>query len=209
MGSITAVGIHDDLSAGEAAVAYGAADDETAGGIDIELGVGIQKIGRQSGTDDLFDHSLTEILDIDLSGMLGGDDHIVNALHAAVRGILYGNLALAIRAQPVEVAVLALGSELLGELMGIGDGGGHELFGLVAGIAEHHALVTGAQGLGIVIGAVNAHGDVAGLLVNGGENGAVMAVEAGQRRVVADPADGLTNHMGNIHIAAGGDLACH
>ena len=58
-------------------------------------------------------------------------------------------------------------------------GRGHQLGVLVAGVAEHHALVAGAAG-------VHAHGDVAGLLVDAGDHGAGVGVEAVERVVVAD-----------------------
>lgn len=34
------VGVDDDLTTGQAAVAHGAADDESAGGVDVDAGVG-------------------------------------------------------------------------------------------------------------------------------------------------------------------------
>ena len=37
--AITAVGVHNDLPAGEAAIAHGAADDKPASGVDIDAGV--------------------------------------------------------------------------------------------------------------------------------------------------------------------------
>ena len=93
------------------------------------------------------------------------------------------------------------------QLMGVLDGGGHQGVGLVAGEAEHHALVAGAGVAGQVVGAVHAHGDVAGLLVDGGEDGAGVAVEAGRGAVVADAPQGLSGHGGDVHIALGGDFA--
>ncbi len=43
-----AVGIDDDFASGEAGIAVRTADDEAAGGIDVELGVGIHHVGRAS-----------------------------------------------------------------------------------------------------------------------------------------------------------------
>ena len=93
--------------------------------------------------------------------------------------------------------------------MGVLDGGGHQGLGLVAGEAEHHALVAGAGVAGQVVGAVHAHGDVAGLLVDGGEDGAGVAVEAGLGAVIADAPQRLAGHGRDVHIAAGGDFAHH
>jgi hypothetical protein len=57
--------------------------------------------------------------------------------------------------------------------VGQGDGQRHQLRGLVAGVAEHHALIAGAvlelRILAVFVfqGLVHAQGDVAGLLVDG------------------------------------------
>ena len=63
-------------------------------------------------------------------------------------------------------------------------------------------------GLGLK-GVIHAHGDVAALLVDAGDDGAGVAVEAVLRTVVADIADGLSHDGGNVHVALGGDLAHH
>src|SRR5690606_34049284 len=47
-----AVGVDDDLAAGQAAVAHRAADDELAGRVDVVLGVLVQQFGRQGVLDD-------------------------------------------------------------------------------------------------------------------------------------------------------------
>ena len=44
-----AVGVHDDLPAGEAAVAHGAADDKAAGGVDEEAGLAVDVLGGDDG----------------------------------------------------------------------------------------------------------------------------------------------------------------
>ena len=54
--------------------------------------------------------------------------------------------------------------------MGEGDREGHVLGGLVAGVAEHHALVAGTLVLFFL--AFDALVDVAGLLVDGGDDAA-------------------------------------
>ena len=41
-----AVGVHDDLAAGEAGIAHGSADDEAASGIDVVLGVFVEPLLR-------------------------------------------------------------------------------------------------------------------------------------------------------------------
>jgi hypothetical protein len=59
VGAGAAVGVHDDLAAGEAAVALRAADDEAARGVDQVLGV-LQPFLGQHGLDDFFDDRLDE-----------------------------------------------------------------------------------------------------------------------------------------------------
>ena len=83
----------------------------------------------------------------------------------------------------------------------------------VAGVAEHHALVTRAvvevarAAFLVLIGVIDAHGDVAALLVDVGDDAAGVAVEAVFRAVVADRADDLTCDLGDIDVAARRDLA--
>ncbi len=81
-----------------------------------------------------------------------------------------------------------------------GDGRRHQLFRLIGGVAEHHALIAGSAG-------VDAHGDVAGLLVDGGDDGAGVGVEAIERVVIADGGDDSAHEGLEIHIGAGGDFA--
>ena len=75
-----AVGVDDDLAAGETRVAVGAADGEAAGGVEVEDGVGVEE-GRG---DHLLDHLLHEVLGdllvVHRLVVLGGDEHGVHAL---------------------------------------------------------------------------------------------------------------------------------
>jgi hypothetical protein len=114
--------------------------------------------------------------------------------------VLDRDLALAVGAQVGQLAGLAHLGELAGELVGQRDGRGHQLGGLVGGVAEHHALVAGAAG-------VNALGDVAGLLVDGGDDGAGVGVEAVERVVVADGGDDAAHQALEIDVGLGGDFA--
>ena len=70
----------------------------------------------------------------------------------------------------------------------------------VAGIAKHHALIAGAAG-------VNAHGDVARLLVDAGDDRAGIGIEAVERVVVADGGDVAPHQRLKIDISFGGDFA--
>ena len=145
--------------------------------------------------------------------MLGGEHHGVHAGGLAALVVLHGDLGLAVGAEVVHQALLTHVGQALGHLVGQGDGQGHQLRRLVAGVAEHHALVaravvqlTVALGLGLVA-LVHAQGDVAGLLVDVGDDGAGVAVEAVLGAVVADVQHHLAGDLGDVHVAVGGDLA--
>ena len=91
----------------------------------------------------------------------------------------------------------------------------HEVFGLVAGVPEHHALVAGALAVEVVLarlaGAdlfalVDALGDVGRLLVDRHDHTAGVAVEAVEGVVVADAVDDLTGELGDVDVRRCGDL---
>ena len=86
----------------------------------------------------------------------------------------------------VEDLLLAHLGEAAGELVGEHDRQRHQLFGLVAGVAEHQALVARPA-------RVHAHGDVGGLLVDGGDDRAGLVVEAVLGAGVAHALDGLAH----------------
>ena len=85
----------------------------------------------------------------------------------------------------------------------------HELRRLVAGVAEHQALVAGALVQRIVLRLVYALLDVGRLLVVGHQHGAAFVVDAELGVVVADALDGVARDLLEIHRRSGGDLAGH
>ena len=135
----------------------GSADDEAAGGVDVELGVLVEELGGNDGLDDVLHDVGAELL-VGLVaivlGVLGGDDDGVDADRLAVGVVLDGDLALAVGAEVRELAVLADFGELAGRACGRARWESASARRLVGGVAEHHALVAGAAG-------VHAHGDVA------------------------------------------------
>ena len=126
--------------------------------------------------------------------------------------ILHGDLGLAVGTEVVHGAVLAHLGEAAGHFVGQGDGQGHELRGLVAGVAEHHALVTGAVvqlAVALLLGLqgfVHPQGDVGALLVDVGDDAAGVAVKAVLGPVIADAADHFPGDLGDVHVAVGADL---
>ena len=169
-------------------------------------------MGGDGGVDDQLDHILADLLQRDIGAVLGGQHHGVHADGCAVLIVLHGDLGLTVRTEIVHQTLLAHIGQALGHLVGDGDSQRHQFRRLVAGVAEHHALVAGAVvqlalalGLGLVA-PVHAQRDVAGLLVDVGDDGAGVAVKAVLGAVVADVQHHLTGDLGDIHIAVGGDL---
>ena len=207
-----AVGVNDDLTAGQAGVALRSADHKAAGGIDIDLGVLVQQLSRNGGLDDQLNHILADLLQRSLGAMLGGQHHRIHAHGLAALIVLHRDLGLAVGTQVVHQTGLTHLGQLLGHLVRKRDGQRHQLRRFIAGITEHHALIAGAviqlavAGLFRLQGSVNAHGDVAGLLVDVGDNAAGIAVKAVLGAVIADLTHHLAGDLGNIHIAGGGDL---
>ena len=216
-----AVGVDDDLAAGEAGVAHGAADDELAGGVherDLLEVLGVVEVLRQ----DRLDHVLQQVrldqrVDVDAGGVLGGEDDVGDRHRPAVL-VAHRDLRLAVRAQVGQHLGLADLAEPARQLVGQGDRQRHELRGLVAGEAEHHALVAGALRVEDVLvvdvrarlhGVRDALADVRRLLVDGDQHAAGLVVEAVLGVRVADVLDGLADDGGDVDVRLGGDLAGH
>ena len=79
-------------------------------------------------------------------------------------------------------------------------GSWHQLGCLVGGVAEHHALVAGAA-------VVDTLSDVGGLAIDGGDDGAGVAVEALDGVVVADLFHGVADDGLEVDVGFGGDLS--
>ena len=208
VGAPTSVGVDDDLSAGEAGVTVGSADDEAAGGVDVVDGLLIEVLGGDDGLDDVLHDVLVNLLVGDVGLVLGGDDDGVDADgdHAAVLLlVLDGDLGLTIGAQPLEGSILANVGETLAEAGGEEVGEGHELGGLIGGVAEHDALVTSADLLDALV-EVDALGNIGALLLDGDDDVAGVAVDALVGGGVADVADGGTDDVLEIDLGVGGDL---
>src|SRR5262249_37784572 len=142
--SHAAVGIHDDLAPGQARIAHRATDHETAGRVDVVLGIGVEQVRGNSGLDHVLDNVGAKRLVVHGLGVLGCDDHGVHAAGLVVRAVFPRYLGFAVGPEIGKRAVLADFCETKGEFVGQVDRGGHEIVVLVRGIAEHHALVAGA-----------------------------------------------------------------
>ena len=89
-----------------------------------------------------------------------------------------------------------------------GEGKGHVLPGVAAGIAEHHALVAGTLGFGLL--ADHAPVDVLALVMDGGQDAAGIAVKAVFSLVVTDAVDDPADGFLDIDVCVlGTDFAAH
>ena len=137
-------------------------------------------------------------LHLHLRSVLGGNDHSVHT-HGPVALVFHSHLALAVRAQIVQRAVLAHVRQPLCQLVRQRNGQRHQLRRLAAGVAEHHALVArAARG--------HAHGDIGALLVDIGKHGACVRVKAVFGAGITDVPHNVAHNLLEIHIAFRGDL---
>ena len=212
MTGVAAVGIHDDLAAGKAGVAHRAADDELAGRIDEEAGLLVHQLSRDGGLDHALNQLAAESLMVDFRRMLGGHNDGIHA-HGLIIFVLHGHLALAVRAQPGQLAAAASLGQAAGDAVRQRNGHRHHFRGLVAGVAEHHALVAGAD-IVFTDGAafqrsVNALRDIRALAMQRGQHSAGAAVKAELGAVVADITDDLAHDVVHTVGGGGGHLAHH
>ena len=221
-----AVGVDDDLAAGEAGVAHRPADHELAGRVDVDEVALLEpflvvEVGRQDRAQDALDQvGLDQRLGVATIGMLGRDEDLLDLdrrLPALVVHLVANrHLCLAVGPQVGQVADLAHLGEPLADLVGEHDRERHQLRRLASRVAEHHPLVAraglverivvGRIVLGLV-GGVDTLRDVGRLLVDRHDDAAGVRVEAPLRVRVADLRDLLAHERGDVHVRLGRDLA--
>ena len=140
-----------------------------------------------------------DLLVRDVGAVLGGDDDGIDADRSPV-AVFDGHLRFAVGTDPGKDLFLAHFGQPARQSVRQHDRHRHELGGLVGGIAEHQALVARAA-------RIHTHGDVAGLLVDGGQDRAGMEVESPGGVAIADVLDDLADDVGNFDIGFGGDFA--
>ena len=182
-----AVGVHDDLASGEAGVGVRAAELELPGGVGQDLVAVLGELAGTSGAITWSRRSGRSSVSRSIFGaVLGGDEDGLEADGAAVL-VVEGDLGLAVGAQVRQHAGLAHLGQALRQPVGQPDRHRHQVVGLVAGVAEHHALVAGALSVEDVLsaragpyleGGVDALGDVGRLGADGDRDPAGLAVEA-------------------------------
>ena len=144
MTGVSAVGIHDDLAAREARIGDGAAFDEASRGIDIDLRVIVQPLVGDHGIDDVFFDVLTNGVQINVLVVLGAHYDVFQTHRLAV-SVFHRDLGLSVGTKIGQCAILAHLGKLLRQSVGQRNRQGHAFLGFVAGIAEHNALVPGAE----------------------------------------------------------------
>ena len=202
MGSIAAVGVANNLSAGKTGVPVRAADDEVTGGVDVDVGHLLQGeavLGQHRGDDTLPD-VLPQLLDFKIGAVHDRNHHGFNAHHLIVLVILRRHLGLAVGTEQVVAA--DAGGEPVGKSPGHGGRQGHQLLGLGAGTAEHHALVSCAAYL-----VVGAQGNVGRLGMNPALDFHGIGIKAALRVHIADFPDHLPGYRRVVHLGTGGNLA--
>merc|ERR1719453_524065 len=111
---------------------------------------------------------------------MSGDDNSVD-LQRLDRTILLllvlnGDLGLAIRAQPPQRAILADICQSFAELGGHGMSQWHAVLGLIAGIAKHDSLITGAH-IHLILTNMHTAGNVRALLVDANQHLASLVAQ--------------------------------
>ena len=199
-----AVRVDDDLAA---RVALRSADDELARRIDEDLRRVRQEFCRDNSLDDMLDEVLADLFELDILVVLRRDDDRVDGDRLAIF-IEHRDLRLAVRAKIGERAVLADLGEAACEAVCQRDGQRHVLLRLIRRIAEHHALIAGADGIFDIHVAltrleclVDALRNVRGLLVERDEDAAGVGIEAVLGARVADFAHRLADDLRDVDVA--------
>ena len=141
-------------------------------------------------------------------GVLGGNHHRGDP-DGAVVAILHGDLRFGVRAEPGGLAALADPAQFAPEAVGEHYGGGHQLRGFTAGVAEHQALVTGALLRGLfAVGllGVDTLGDIRALAGEGIHDVDLVGVKDIVFVDIADLADGATDEGVVVELGPGGDF---
>ena len=150
MGGCAAIGVDNDLAAGEASVAVRPADDELAGRVDrTSCNQGSDRGGAlvQRLADIGLDHGADLLAVPLLVEMLCGQDDLRHFLGLPAF-ITHGHLTLGVGAELAGIALarMARGCQKFQNLVPVIDRGRHEFRGLAAGVTEHDALIAGTFG---------------------------------------------------------------
>jgi hypothetical protein len=164
-----AVRVDDDLAAGQPGVALRPSHHEATRRVHPDLRILVEQVRRDRRLDDGLAHGALELGVRNFGRMLGRYDDRLHAGRSSV-AVLDGDLRFPVGAEEAHGAVLAAGGQTSCQRVREHDRHGHQRVGLPAGVSEHHALITRSP-------RVDAHGDVAGLLVDRRQDGAAGGIE--------------------------------
>ena len=120
--------------------------DETSRRVDVKLRPIIQQIGWNDLFDDFFPDRFMQDVVRDVRVVLRGYHNGIHPHRLAVL-VLRRHLRFSVRAQKIDRPILADLRQSETEPVSHGDAKRHQLFRLIAGITEHHPLVTCAPGI--------------------------------------------------------------
>ena len=121
--------------------------------------------------------------------------------------VAHGQLTLRVRPQPRQATVLPHFALALHDAVCVVDRKRHQLRRLVAGVAEHQALVAGTLVEVQTFAFIDTLGDVRRLAIDGGQHRAGLVVEADVGVVVTDAPYRILRQLPVIDVGLGGDLA--
>ena len=145
--------INDNFSPGQAAITLRAANNKTAGWIDMVHCLLGKHFSRQNLFNQLVTQLLAQFFNFNHRVMLSRNHNRRNMAGHAFFIIFHRHLRFTVRPQPRQIAVLAHSGQLLHQLMSQHNRHWHQLRRFPAGIAKHQALVARAAH-------INAHGNV-------------------------------------------------
>ena len=223
---MAAIGVDYDFASGQAGVAVRSADNEFAGGVDVQRIVVVEQ-RAQFGGNLSFDAGYEYVAYVAAYGVehltvglvlrkcFGGEHKLVvlcrhndgvDAHRAVVFVIFHCYLRLGVRAQISHLAAFAAYfGEFAHQSVAQRKTQRYVEGGLVAGVAEHHALVSGSLLVGVF--AVDAAVDVGRLLVECRKYAAGFGVEHEFGTVVANAVDYAACHCRQVDVGLGGDFA--
>jgi hypothetical protein len=196
VGAPTAVGVDDDLAAGQTGIAMGTTNDEATGRIQVVDGLVVEVLFGDDGFDDMFHEVGGNLFVGDIFGVLGGDDNGVDALgdrDAIDQLVFTGDLRLAVGTDPFAGSVLADFRQLASQLRGQHVRERHVLLGLVRGVSKHDSLITGTNVFHF--DRIDGLRDIRGLFFNGDDDVAGFVVKTFGGVVVTNVLDGVANDL--------------
>ena len=217
------IGVDDDLASGQSRIRGRTAKYERAGRVHqhtvfiVRHAIGKHVVKHRANH--MFSQLFLEPSLIHFGIMLRGDQHGIETDRTIVVVIFDGHLSFAVRSQVRHFTALAHFGQTMGQAVGQIDRQRHEHVGLIAGVAEHHALVAGslrlialfAGGRGLLLTVETCHTlvDFGALLGQGDHHAAGVGIEADPGTGVTDVPDHGTHDVLDVAISLAGHLAEH